>query len=104
MDKRQPAGGGYRSRGAAGQLHHRDGARQADRRQSQRRHQAGGAGAAPAGRPADDPKESAGVPVRPDPSMMSSRWIGLAALALSAAPTEAQSPAVGMATQAGQVG
>ena len=36
--------------------------------------------------------------------MMSSRWIWLVTLTLSAAPAEAQSPGVTMAIQAGQVG
>src|SRR5689334_12494026 len=104
MEKRRSAGGRHRLRGAADQLHYGEGARQAHRRQPERRHQAGGAGAAPAGRPADDPEESAGLPARADSSMMRSRWIWLATLALSAAPAVAQSPSVAMAIQAGQVG
>src|SRR5439155_4462772 len=83
------------------ELHFAEGTRQADRDQSQRDDQAGGAGAAPAGRRAADQPEPASLPAK-EAAM---RRGLLAAFLLALAPTAtAQTPAVDAARAAGAVG
>src|SRR5689334_6729705 len=105
MDESREICGRNRDGGAAHGLHHRQGARQADRRQFERRHQAGGAGQAAAGCAADDPEEPAGLPARADEAMSSCRIILLAAALSSASAAGAQpSSIVESAIAAGQAG